>query len=155
MRGEKLREYLKKNNISFEVIRHPVAYSSSQTAHIAHVHGYEMAKPVMVKVNGKLIMVVMTANQKVNLSLLKALYGTQDVVLASENDFAATFSDCEMGAMPPFGNLYGIDEIISDELTKDEEIVFNGGTHSELIKMKYRDFEHLIHPRIVNFKFKL
>ncbi|MBP7737606.1 MAG: YbaK/EbsC family protein [Spirochaetes bacterium] len=155
MKGEKLIEYLKNNNIQFEVIRHPLAYSSTQTAHMAHVHGYEMAKPVMVKVNGKLIMVVMTANQKVNLSLLKALYETQDVELAMEKDFISRFSDCEMGAMPPFGNLYGFDEIISDDLTKDDDIFFNAGTHTELIRMKYRDFEKLVHPRIVNFKFKL
>ncbi|HNW27925.1 MAG TPA: YbaK/EbsC family protein [Spirochaetota bacterium] len=155
MRGDKLKEYLRKNNVPFEVIRHPIAYSSTQTAHMAHIHGYEMAKPVMVKVNGKLIMVVMTANQKVNLSLLKALYETQDVVLASETEFVGKFDDCEMGAEPPFGNLYGIDEVISDDLTRDEDIFFNAGTHTELIKMKYKDFERLVHPRIINFKFKL
>ncbi len=155
MRGDRIKDYLKDNHVEYEVIRHPIAYSSTQTAHMAHVHGYEMAKPVMVKIKGKLVMVVMTANQKVNLSLLKALYETQDVELAAENEFVGTFSDCEMGAEPPFGNLYGIEEIISDDLTKDEEIFFNAGTHTELIKMKFKDFERLVHPRIINFKFKL
>ncbi|MBN2160992.1 MAG: YbaK/EbsC family protein [Spirochaetes bacterium] len=155
MRGEKLIDYLKSNNVSFKVIHHPVAYSSAQTAHLAHVPGREMAKPVIVKIKGKLTMVVITANQKVNISLLKALYGTEDVELASEIEFIRRFPDCEMGAMPPFGNLYGMDEIVSEELAKDEEIVFNAGTHTELIKMKYRDFEGLVHPKIVNFKFSI
>src|SRR5512133_2048247 len=123
MKGDKLKEYLKDHNVQYEVIQHPVAYSSTQTAHLAHVHGREMAKPVIVKINGKLVMVVMTANQKVNLSLLKALYQTDNVELASETDFIRRFGDCEMGAMPPFGNLYGMDEIVSDDLTKDEAIV--------------------------------
>ena len=155
MRGEKIKDFLNSNHVPYEVIRHPLAYSSTQTAHLAHVHGYEMAKPVMVKIKGKLVMVVMTANQKVNLSLLKALYETQDVELAAETEFVNKFDDCEMGAMPPFGNLYGFDEIISDELTRDDEIFFNAGTHTELIKMKFQDFERLVHPRIINFKFKL
>ena len=153
MRGEKLLDYLQGNNVAFQIIHHPVAYSSAKIAHLAHVHGRELAKPVIVKINGKMAMVVMTANQKVNLTLLKALYGTQDIELASETEFVKRFPDCEMGAMPPFGNLYGMDEIISDELTKDEEIVFNAGTHTELIKMRYHDFESLVHPKIVNFRF--
>ncbi len=155
MKGEKLKEFLEKNHVQYEIIHHPLAYSSSNTAHVAHVHGYEMAKPVIVKIDGKLVMVVMTANQRVNISLLKALFQTQDVELAAENEFVKKFTDCEMGAMPPFGNLYGMDEIISDELTKDNEIVFNAGTHTDLIKMRYKDFESLVHPRIVNFKFSL
>lgn len=155
MKGEKLLDYLVKNNVKFEIIHHPVAFSSTKTAQVAHVHGREMAKPVIVKIGGKLVMVVMTANQKVNLSLLKALYQTDDVELASETDFIRRFGDCEMGAMPPFGNLYGMDELVSDDLTKDEAIVFNAGTHTELIRMKYRDFENLVHPRIVNFKISL
>ncbi|MBN1495881.1 MAG: YbaK/EbsC family protein [Spirochaetes bacterium] len=155
MKGEKLKEYLDKNQIRYEMIHHPLAYSSTKTAHLAHVHGYEMAKPVIVKINGRLVMVVMTANQRVNLSLLKALFQTDDVELASESEFVRKFGDCEMGAMPPFGNLYGMEEIVSDELAKDEEIVFNAGTHTDLIKMKYRDFENLVHPRIVNFRFSL
>jgi len=155
MKGEKLKEYLDKNQIQYEMIHHPLAYSSTKTAHLAHVHGYEMAKPVIVKIDGRLVMVVMTANQRVNISLLKALFQTDDVELASESEFVRKFNDCEMGAMPPFGNLYGMEEIVSDELAKDEEIVFNAGTHTDLIKMKYRDFENLVHPRIVNFKFSL
>lgn len=155
MKGEKLIEYLDRNHVKYEMIHHPLAYSSTKTAHVAHVHGYEMAKPVIVKIDGNLVMVVMSANQRVNLSLLKALFQTDDVELASENEFVRKFGDCEMGAMPPFGNLYGMDEIISEELTKDDEIVFNAGTHTDLIKMKFSDFEKLVHPRIVNFKFSL
>ncbi len=152
MRGEKLLDYLQGNDIPFQIIHHPVAFSSSKIAHLAHVHGKEMAKPVILKIQGRLCMVVIPANRKVNLTRIKALFGTQDVELAAESEFVKRFPDCDMGAMPPFGNLYGMDEIISDELSQDDEIVFNAGTHTELIKMKYRDFESLVHPKIVNFR---
>jgi Ala-tRNA(Pro) deacylase len=155
MKGEKLKEYLDRNHVDYQVIHHPLAYTSTKTAYAAHVPGFEMAKPVIVKIDGKLVMVVMNANQRVNLALLKALYLTDDVELASESEFVRKFADCEMGAMPPFGNLYGMDEIISEDLTEDNEIVFNAGTHTDLIKMKYRDFENLVHPRVVNFKFSM
>ena len=146
MKGEKLKNFLDENNIHYEVINHPLAYSAQMTAHAAHVPGREMAKTVIVKVRGEMTMVVLTANQRVNLTLLKNVYRTNDVGLAKEDDFIAAFPDCELGAMPPFGNLYDMDEIVSEELAKDEEIVFNAGTHTELIKMKFEDFKKLVNP---------
>jgi Ala-tRNA(Pro) deacylase len=155
MRGEKIIDFLEKNSVPYEIIKHPIAYSAQMTAHAAHVPGREMAKTVIVKINGKLTMVVTTANQKVNMRLLKNVFYTDDVELANESDFMDTFSDCELGAMPPFGNLYGMDEIVSEELAKDYEITFNAGTHTDLIKMKYKDFEKLVKPVVLNFKIKL
>jgi len=122
---------------------------------MAHVSGKEMVKTLIVKINGELKMAVIPANQMLNMRLLKNLYSTEDVELARESEFAELFSDCELGAMPPFGNLYGIEEFVSEELTKDEEIAFNAGTHTEVIKMKYNDFERLVKPRILNFKIEL
>lgn len=155
MRGEKIKNYLDRNNIPYNILTHPLAYSAHMTAHSAHIPGRNVAKTVIVKVNGQFTMIVVTANQKVNLHLLKNIFKTTDVELAHESDFMNCFPDCELGAMPPFGFLYGMQEIVSEELTKDDEIVFNAGTHTELIRMKYEDFVNLVKPRVLNFKIQL
>ena len=152
MRGEKLKDFLESNNIPYSTINHPVAYSAQMVAHSAHVPGREMAKTVIVKINGRMTMIVTTANQKVNMTLLKNIFQTNDVELARESEFVNKFPDCEPGAMPPFGCIYGMDEIVSEELSKDDEIVFNAGSHTELIRMKFKDFQKLTNPRILNFK---
>ncbi len=155
MRGEKLFRFLNDNNIQYEKFKHPLTYSAQMTANVTHIPGKEFAKTVIVKVKGRLVMVVTNANQKVNLRLLKNIYSTEDVELASEREFREIFQDCELGAMPPFGNLYNMEELVSEELTKDDYIVFNAGTHTDLIKMRYDDFEKLVQPRIVNFRISL
>lgn len=155
MKGEKIRDFLDRNRVPYNVIYHPTSYSAQMTAHSAHVPGREMVKTVIVKIKGKLTMVVLNANQKVNISLLKNVFATNDVELARESEFTEKFPDCEPGAMPPFGNLYGMEEIISEDLLRDKEIVFDAGTHEELIKMKVSDFKELVRPRIVNFNIRL
>ncbi|MBN2039915.1 MAG: YbaK/EbsC family protein [Spirochaetes bacterium] len=155
MKCEKVRNYLDENHIPYQTITHFRTYSAQQTAHSVHRHGKELAKPIIVKVNGRPIMVVVTANQKVNLTFLKKIFSTIDVELASETDIMKLFPDCECGAMPPFGKFYGMDELISEDLTKDDMIYFNAGNHTELIGMKYSDFAEIIHPRVVNFNIRL
>lgn len=151
MKGERVREYLTKNQVPYISIPHRVAFSSHRTAHAAHVSGKMLAKTVLVRVDDTIIMIVMPASQKVDTRNLRSLFLAQKVELAREDDFRELFPDCEVGGMPPFGNLYGIDVYVSERLTQDDEIVFNAGTHSELLKMKYRDFEKLVHPRILKF----
>ncbi len=152
---KRLKDYLDNNHVSYSTIPHPLAFTAQKTAHVAHVSGKEMVKTIMVRINGELKMAALPASQMVNLRFLKNLFSTEDVELARESDFANMFPDCEIGAMPPFGNLYGVEEIISEELTRDPEIVFNAGSHTELIKMRYKDFEKLVKPRIVNFKIQI
>jgi len=152
MPGQKVKKFLEENNIQYEVIKHSPTYSAQNTAHTVHVHGKDMIKTVIIKIDGKLTMLALTANEKINYTVLKLIFENQEVELASENEFKNYFPDCETGAMPPFGKLYGMDEIISKELTKDEEIVFNAGSHTELIRMKFHDYDHLIHPRVVDMK---
>jgi len=155
MPGQRLKDYLKSHNVQFESIDHPLAYTAQKTAQAAHLHGRNVAKTVLLKIDGKLTMAVMTANQKVNTRLIKTIFSASEVELANEEEFKYLFKDCETGAMPPFGNLYGIDEFVSEELTHDETIAFNAGSHNELIRMKYKDFENLIHPRVINFKIRM
>jgi Ala-tRNA(Pro) deacylase len=122
----KLKEFLDSNKIKYNSIMHTPSYTAQEIAASAHISGKEVAKTVLVKIDGKMTMVVLPASRKIDLGLLKK------------------------GAMPPFGNLYGMDVFVADKLTKDEEIAFNAGSHTELIKLAYKDFDKLVHPKRVH-----
>jgi Ala-tRNA(Pro) deacylase len=150
MPARKLMEYLDKNGIRYEVISHPLAYTAQGVAAAAHIAGKDVAKTVIVKIDGKPVMTVLPAPRRLDLQELRKVAGTENVELASEQEFAEIFSDCQPGAEPPFGNLYGIDTIVSDTLSEDEEIAFNAGNHTECIRLSYRDFESLVHPKVAH-----
>ena len=145
----RLHRLLDANHVEYQTIAHPTTYSAQQTAAAAHVPGRELAKTVIVDIDGKLAMVVQNASSMVPLGRLKAATGARDVHLASEQEFRDCFPDCELGAMPPFGNLYGMEVFVTEALTKDEEIAFDAGSHTELIKLRYGDFARLVHPVVV------
>ena len=105
----------------------------------------------MVVINGHMAMAVLPASYHVDFNLLKEITGEGNIRLASEAEFRDMFPDCEVGAMPPFGNLYNMEVYVAIVLTENEEIVFNAGTHTEIIQMTYRDFERLVHPKIRKF----
>ena len=117
----------------------------------AHVPGKELAKTVMVKIEGKMAMAVLPASSRVDLHQLREAIGASKVELASEGEFKDMFPECEVGAMPPFGNLYGMDVYASVKLAEDEEIAFNAGSHTELIRLAYQDFEKLAEPKVLGF----
>ncbi len=146
---QKLKEFLDSRQIKYVTISHSRAFTAQEVAASAHISGKEMAKTVMVKMDGRMAMAVLPASDKVDFELLKAASGVGTVELAGEAEFRGMFPECETGAMPPFGNLYGMDVYVSDALTADEEIAFNAGTHTELIRMSYRDFESLVKPKVV------
>jgi Uncharacterized conserved protein len=147
----KLLDFLNANNIKFVSIHHSKAYTAMEIAHSAHIHGHELAKTVMIKVDGKMAMAVLPASRKADLELLKKAIGATSVELASEHEFAKMFPDCEIGAMPPFGNLFGMEVYVETSLTDDEEIAFNAGYLTELIRMWYLDFQKLVDPKILKF----
>jgi Ala-tRNA(Pro) deacylase len=146
-----LREYLDKHKVKYIVVSHSPAFTAQGIAALAHVPGKELAKTVMVKLDGKLSMAVLPASYHVELGQLKKVVGAKTIELASENDFRDHFPECETGAMPPFGNLYGIDVFADESLTKDKEIAFNACSHRELIRLAWQDFNSLVKPRVVNF----
>jgi Ala-tRNA(Pro) deacylase len=154
MPGQKLKEFLEEKQVKYVSIAHSTAYTAQEVAASAHIPGKEVAKTVMVKVNGRMAMAVLPAKYQVDFDKLKKLTGSNDVELASEEEFKYMFPDCEIGAMPPFGNLYDMQVFVAESLKEDEEIDFNAGTHRELIKIKYKDFESLVKPKIGNFAFK-
>ncbi len=147
-----LKNYLDKNKVRYEVVPHLTTYTAQGTAQSAHISGKEIAKTVIVNVDsgdGRMAMVVLPASRKIDLALLKDVTGAQTVELATEDEFKDMFPDCEIGAMPPFGNLYAMDVYVERSLAEDEEIAFNAGNHRELIKMSYRDFERLVKPKVL------
>lgn len=145
-----LMELLDREGIRYVTIQHSRAYTAQEVAASAHVPGKEMAKTVVTKIDGKPALVVLPAGEKVNFDQLRAKTGAHDVELATEQEFATLFPGCELGAMPPFGNLYGLDTYVTRSLADDEEIAFNAGSHTELIKMPYRDFERVVHPKPID-----
>ena len=145
----RLREFLDQHGVRYVIISHSTAYTAQEIAASAHVKGKELAKTVMVKLDGKLAMAVVPASQKVDFDLLQDVTGAHQVELASEAEFRSVFPECEVGAMPPFGNLYGMDVYVAESLADDEDIAFNAGSHTELIRLSFRDFERLVRPKIV------
>jgi len=151
MPARKLKEFLDKEKIKYVSITHSPAYTAQEVAASAHVPGKELAKTVIVKVDGQMAMAVLPANRKVVVQELREITGADEVQFATEVEFKNLFPDCETGAMPPFGNLYGMEVYVAPSLAEDDEIAFNGGTHTELIKMSYQDFERLVKPKMVSF----
>lgn len=147
----KVKAFLDTHNVKYVVISHSKAYTAQGIAAIAHISGKELAKTVIVKLDGALGMAVLPASYQVGLDALRRRIGVREAVLATESEFKRHFPDCETGAMPPFGNLYGIPVYVDESLTEDHEIAFNAGSHYELIKMAYADFERLVKPEVMEF----
>jgi len=145
----KLREFLDANSVKYLVISHSVAYTAQGVAALAHVPGKELAKTVMILVDGRLAMAVLPASAWVDLHKLKRYLGADLVELASEGEFRDRFPDCEVGAMPPFGNLYGMAVFADETLADDREISFNACSHRELLRLRYSDFHDLVHPALM------
>ena len=144
----KLRKFLDSHHIKYLVISHSLAYTAQGVAALAHVSGKELAKTVIVKIDGILAMAVVPASFHVDMDRLKMLTGAQAVELATEAEFKDAFPDCETGAMPPFGNLYDMSVYADMKLTENEEITFTAGTHRELVRMHWDDMLRLVNPTI-------
>lgn len=148
---KKLKEFLNQNKIKYVSVKHSPAYTAQEIAASAHISGRNVAKTVIIKVDGKMAMAVLPANYLVDIDLLRETTGADYVELASEKEFKDLFPDCELGAMPPFGNLYGMEVFAAKTLADDDEIAFNAGSHTELIQLPYKDFEKLVNPKVVRF----
>jgi Ala-tRNA(Pro) deacylase len=151
----RLREFLDSHGVRYFVVSHSAAYTAQEIAAAAHVPGKELAKTVMVNIAGKMAMVILPASRQLDFERLREITDTRDVELAGEKEFAGLFPECEIGAMPPFGNLYGMDVYVSEELESDDEIAFNAGAHNELLRLSYEDYKKLVHPKIARLSLKL
>lgn len=151
MPAEKLKQFLDQENVKYVIIRHSPAYTASEIAQSAHIPGRELAKTVMVKIDGKMAMAVLPSSKRVHPEELGKALGADQIEIAEENEFTRLFPGCEAGAMPPFGNLYDMDVYVDPLLSEDEEIAFNAGSHSELVQLRYADYERLVNPRKISF----
>lgn len=155
----RLREYLDKNNVRYEVSSHREAYTAQEIAAALHVPGKKLAKVVIVKSGEKFVMAVMPATWKIDMEKMKLVLersegkvlGNTDVRIATEGEFKDMFPECDVGAMPPFGNLFNLDVYVDKSLTEDREIVFQAGTHVDTINMNYQDFATLVKPIVAEF----
>ncbi len=147
----RIKEYLDSHKVKYMVISHNMAFTAQEIAASVHISGHEMAKTVIVKVDGRLAMAVLPASYKVNFRVLSDIVGTKNVELANEQEFQFRFPECEVGAMPPFGNLWNMDVYVSERLSFNDNIIFNAGLHTELIEMTYKDFVNLVRPTVSNY----
>jgi len=154
MPAKKLREFLDENAVKYVTVNHSRAYTAQEIAATAHIPGKELAKTVIVEVDGKQAMAVLPASYKIDLDQLKNATGAAKVELATEREFQSKFPGCDLGAMPPFGNLYDMDVYVAASLAEDEDIAFNAGSHTELVRLAYNDYARLVHPKVITFSHK-
>ena len=150
----RLIEFLDQNKVRYEILHHPEAFTAQELAAIEHVKGKQHAKVVMVKADGDKMMAVLPADHRVDLEKFDKLTGKR-TALATESDFKALFPDCATGSMPPFGGLYGVQTYVDQSLADNDSIVFEAGTHSDALKMRYGDFARVANPKIADFAVKL
>ncbi len=152
---DKLEAYLRENGVPFQTQFHPVAYTAQHVADSEHISGKLLAKVVMVVADGRAAMLVLPAPYRVDLAKAAEALEAKEVRLAREAEFAGTFPDCEVGAMPPFGHLYGVPVYVDRALAEDETIVFQAGTHTDTMSLKYADFARLAEPKVCQLTLKL
>jgi len=142
----KVKQFLEENGVEFEQMEHTPAFTASEIAGTQHVPGKQMIKSVIVKTDGEFIMCVLPAIHMIDFEKLAKVTGAKDIQLAEESDLAHLFPDYETGAEPPFGQLYGL-KVFADQMIKeDNHIVFNAGTHTDVVKINLDDFSRLVNP---------
>jgi len=151
MPAKRIRDYLDSHGVKYYLISHSMAFTAQEIAASVHISGHELAKTVIIRLNGKLTMAVLPASFKVSFRSLAQIVGTEDIALAHEQEFQFRFPECEVGAMPPLGNLWNMDVFVAEKLASNTDIVFNAGSHTELIRMAYKDYEHLVKPKVLSY----
>jgi Ala-tRNA(Pro) deacylase len=150
-----ITDYLEEKRVNYQICAHRPAFTSQQMAAEEHVPGMNVAKPVIVQADGKYYMCVLPACCKVDLETLRSHLGAGEVELASEKDMSQLFPDCELGAEPPFGNMYGITTIMDKTLSHDKYLLFQAGKHDQAVRISLNDYETLVHPRVLDFSYHL
>lgn len=148
---ERLENYLRENGVAYQTQHHPLAYTAQEIAASEHVPGKLFAKVVMARADDKMLMVVAPATHRVDLAAVAREVGAREARLAREEEFQQSFPDCEVGAMPPFGNLYGVPVFVDESLSEDAYIVFQAGTHTDTMSMRYADYARLVQPKVGRF----
>ena len=146
-------EFLDQAGVAYEVCEHAPVFSAQGLAAIEHEHGRFVAKPVIIKADDRYLMCVLPAPHKVDLGKLKNQLNAQSVQLADEEEIGKLFPDCELGAEPPFGNLYEMSTVIEKSLEADDHILFQAGTHGKALRMTMADYQATVQPKVLEFIF--
>lgn len=149
--SERLKTCLEASKLKYTAMKHPVVYTAQEIAAAQHVPGRQLAKCVLVKTDRGSILAVLPAIERIDLKKLKTLVNAKTLTIASETDIRTQFPDVEVGAMSPFGHLYQVPVAVDRALGESEEIVFNAGSHTDTIKMRYQDFAGLVKPKVGAF----
>lgn len=150
MAVSRLTHYLDEHGIKYVSVRHSPAFTAAEVAVSAHVPARSFAKTIVIKVEDVPAMLVLPASRRILIHELREMLETEHVKLATERELREMFPDCELGAMPPVGPIYGLTVHVAAALTQEKQITFNAGTHTETITMAYADFEKLVHPAIID-----
>lgn len=153
MTAARIKEYLDSQKVKYTILKHSPVYTAQEVAASAHIPGRQLAKTVMIKLDGEMSMAILPAACQVNFDALKKTLKVKKVKLATEKEFKDLLPDCEIGATPPFGNLYDMKVIADKSLSTQEVIAFCAGSHTELIQLSYQDFKKLVKPKVVAFSF--
>ncbi len=148
---EKLEVYLREQQVPFEMQQHRRVYTAQEVAESEHIAGKRLAKVVLIWADGKMTMLVLPASYRVDVEHVGQVIGAAHVRLAHEEELAVAFPDCEVGAMPPFGNLYDLLVYVDPALAEEETIVIQAGTHTDTMSLAYADFARLVNPTVVKF----
>lgn len=147
---KKLQDFLDQNGVAYTHTVHPLAYTARAVASAEHLPAQEVAKTLVFLAENDYRMVVLPASKVVDFQELRAMLGFSHARLATEKELGQLFPDCELGAMPPFGNLYDLSVYLDSTLLADEKIAFNAGTHRDVIHMSLKDFRRLVNPEVVS-----
>jgi Ala-tRNA(Pro) deacylase len=148
---ERLEAYLREHQVPFQLQHHAQAFSAQKIAESEHIPGKMVAKTIIARADDNMISLVLPASSRADLNKVQTALGAREIRLAHEAEFAATFPDCAVGTMPPFGNLYGIPVYVEQSLTGQETIAFPVGTYTDTMSLRYADFERLVHPKVMTF----
>lgn len=148
---ERLEAYLREHKVPFQLQHHPEAFSAQRIAESEHIPGKMVAKTVIVLADNQMTALVLPASHRADLNKVQAVLGASEIRLAHEQEFANVFPDCEVGTMPPFGNLYGVPVYAEKSLSEEETMVFPVGTYTDTISLKYADFARLVQPKVIEF----
>jgi Ala-tRNA(Pro) deacylase len=146
----KLATLLERHHVPFERTIHPAAYTAQALAAEEHVSGYRVAKPVVVRTGAGFVMCALPACAKLDLDAVARVLKHAEVRLATESEMAGMFPDCELGAEPPVGDLFGMETIIDDSLQDQDYLVFQAGSHTEAVKVRRTDYLEIAHPRVAS-----
>jgi len=147
---ERLQAYLDAQHVPYTLQQHSVAYGAQQVAESEQIPGRVVAKVVIVRANDNPVLLALPADRRVDFERVKTLLHAHTLRLADETEVAPLFPDCEVGTMPPFGNLYDLPVVVDQRLAQTEDLVFPIGTYTETMRLRYDDFARLVQPVVAD-----